>query len=102
MIRRFSPAETEPGSMQSGARAAAIVPEASGAAAFTVGAAKASFGRSLRAANKAPRTVQSYLDALDHFERYLAEQGMPLAVEAIRREHVEAFLIYLQEAGRRP
>ena len=40
--------------------------------------------RSLRAANKAPRTVQTYLDGLGHFERFLAERGMPRDVDWVR------------------
>lgn len=83
-------------------RATDIVPDAGVSVGLTVDQAKASFARSLRAANKAPRTVQTYLDGLDHFERFLAERGMPRDVGAIRREHVEAFLVALQEAGRRP
>jgi site-specific recombinase XerD len=56
--------------------------------------------RHLRATNKAPRTVQTYLDALDHLDRFLAERGMPRDVGLIRREHLEAFLVVLQERGR--
>ena len=52
----------------------------------------ASFGRHLRASNLSPRTVQSYLEAVDLFTRYLVEQGMPTQLASIRREHVEAFI----------
>jgi site-specific recombinase XerD len=52
----------------------------------------ASFGRHLRASNLSPRTVQSYLEAVDLFSRYLVEQGMPTTLSTIRREHVEAFI----------
>src|SRR5579885_2585036 len=51
-----------------------------------------SFQRSLRAANKAPQTVRTYLQALRLFGAYLAAQGMPQEVAHIRREHVEAFI----------
>src|SRR5437762_2484658 len=51
-----------------------------------------SFSRSLRAANKAPRTVQSYVEACAQFGAFLAIRGMPTDVASIRREHVETFL----------
>jgi site-specific recombinase XerD len=67
---------------------------------LTVVGAQGSFRRHLRATNKAPRTVQTYLDALDHLDRFLVEHGMPRDVGLIRREHLEAFLVDLQEKGR--
>lgn len=51
-----------------------------------------SFRRHLLAENKAPRTVQTYLDALRLLGEYLRDQGMPTAPEAITREHVESFM----------
>lgn len=51
-----------------------------------------SFARHLRAANLTPSTQRTYLASLDRLERFLAENGMPLDVAAIRREHLEAFL----------
>jgi site-specific recombinase XerD len=87
--------------MASRTRAPAIVPDPA-LVGLTVAEAEPSFARSLRAANKAPRTIRTYLDACGHFDRFLAEQGMPRDVGAIRREHVESFLVALQDAGRRP
>lgn len=46
----------------------------------------------LRAKNRRPRTVSSYLDVGEHFARYLTEQGMPRSVSAIHREHIEAYI----------
>jgi site-specific recombinase XerD len=69
---------------------------------FTIEAARNSFRRHLRAANKSPRTIQSYTEAVQRFNRFLAEQGMPRSVRGIRREHIEAWLVALQEAGQRP
>ena len=43
--------------------------------------------RHLRAENKSPRTIQSYEEAAEQFEAFLAQQGMPTAVAAIPREH---------------
>ena len=51
-----------------------------------------SWQRSLDARNRSPRTLQTYLEGLRLFDRYLAAQGMPRAVAGIRREHVEAFI----------
>jgi site-specific recombinase XerD len=67
---------------------------------LTIVDAQGSFRRHLRATNKAPRTVQTYLDALDHLDRFLTERGMPRDVGLIRREHLEAFLVALQDKGR--
>jgi site-specific recombinase XerD len=61
-----------------------------------------SFDRSLRAANKAARTVETYLDALDQLCAFLERQGMPTTAQGVAREHIEAFLVELFEAGRAP
>ena len=51
-----------------------------------------SFRLSLEAANKSPKTVASYLDAVNTFGRFLFERGMPTNVAGITREHVETFM----------
>jgi site-specific recombinase XerD len=61
-----------------------------------------SFGLSLRASGKSRRTEQSYLEALDQLASYLSTNGMPTAVAAITREHIESFLVSLRDAGRSP
>lgn len=43
---------------------------------------------SLRAANKALRTQQTYAEGIEQFDDFLASKGMPRYVSAIRREHV--------------
>ena len=50
---------------------------------------------SLRARNKAKRTIETYAEAVDQLDQFLASKGMPRTVSAIRREHIEAFLDYL-------
>ncbi|MGH2467088.1 MAG: tyrosine-type recombinase/integrase [Candidatus Limnocylindrales bacterium] len=50
------------------------------------------FRRSLRAANLSPNTLTAYLGAVEALDTYLAAQGMPRAVRAIRREHLEAWM----------
>jgi site-specific recombinase XerD len=51
-----------------------------------------SWRRSLRAANKAPKTVKTYLEAANQLTAFLEERGMPTRVGSIKREHVEAFI----------
>jgi site-specific recombinase XerD len=59
----------------------------------------ASFARHLRAANLAPRTVRTYLEAVERLARFLAERGMPTDLAGIRREHVEAWIGDVLEHG---
>jgi site-specific recombinase XerD len=56
----------------------------------------------LRSEGRAPRTVQTYLRALDRLDSFLADKGMPRELGAIRREHLEAFLVDLQSRGNAP
>jgi site-specific recombinase XerD len=51
-----------------------------------------SWRRSLRAANRAPRTLDAYLGAADDFLAFLRQQGMPTVAANIRREHVESYI----------
>jgi site-specific recombinase XerD len=51
-----------------------------------------SFERSLRAANKSPKTVQVYGEAANQLLAFLRASGMPTGVEGIQREHVESFI----------
>jgi site-specific recombinase XerD len=53
--------------------------------------------RHLRAANKAPNTISSYLRVAEEFVAFLLESGMPTGASAIKREHVEHYLVHLQE-----
>lgn len=70
-------------------RATATAPSA------TLLALAPSFRRSLEAANKSPKTVKSYMDAVRLLADYLAGVGMPLAVAHVKREHVESFILDL-------
>jgi len=87
-------------------RTARIVAEdragATGLTGLTIDAAIDSYRLSLRAGNKSPATIKTYLAALASFSRFLASRGMPRVLRAIRREHVEAFIVSLQDAGQRP
>jgi hypothetical protein len=73
-----------------------------GATGLTIDAAIDSYRLSLRAGNKSPATIKTYLAALTRFSRFLAKRGMPRTLRAIRREHGEAFAVALQDAGQRP
>ncbi|MGO9178004.1 MAG: tyrosine-type recombinase/integrase [Candidatus Limnocylindrales bacterium] len=69
---------------------------------LTLAAARESYRRHLRAANKAERTVRVYSDTLAKFERFLAEQGMPTTLSGVKREHVEAWIVAMRDQGFRP
>lgn len=63
---------------------------------------RASFQLHLRAENKSAKTIETYSDALDQLTAFVERAGMPRGIGALRREHVEAFLVSLQESGRSP
>ena len=51
-----------------------------------------SFEIALSARNLSPRTSCTYLDAVGLFAEFLERSGMPTRLDAITREHVEAFI----------
>lgn len=59
-----------------------------------------SWTRALRAANRSPKTIQSYEEAALQFAAFLEASGMPRDVSRMTREHVEAFLDSLFTQGR--
>ncbi len=59
-----------------------------------------SWRRHLMAENKAPRTLDTYLDSLRLLGVYLAVQGMPTDPGDVAREHVEAFVADLLERNK--
>ncbi len=63
------------------------------AAEFTIAAAGDSYARHLKAANRAERTRLGYLEAVTQLDAHLPERGMPRDVTAIRREHVESWVV---------
>jgi site-specific recombinase XerD len=50
------------------------------------------FELSLRARNRSPRTIKSYVEAVRLLRAFLVEVGMPTEADRIGREHVEAFI----------
>ena len=59
----------------------------------------ASFQRALKAQNRSKGTVRSYMESLRFFYEFLAVQGIPLNIALIRREHVESWIIHLQQTS---
>lgn len=51
-----------------------------------------SFVRALRAANRSPRTIDTYLEAVEQFAAFLASERLPLYVASVGRDHVRAFI----------
>lgn len=60
------------------------------------------FRTHLEAEHKSPRTVESYVESIKQLTEFLASAGMPLDATAIRREHIEAYLVDLGKRGRSP
>src|SRR5438128_12525933 len=52
-----------------------------------------SWAISLAAENKAARTIGGYTETVSQFVTFLTERGMPSGATAIRREHVETYLV---------
>lgn len=59
-----------------------------------------SFETSLRARNRSPKTIKSYLEAVDLFRDFAAAAGFPTTVDRINRDHVETFLADQLESWR--
>jgi site-specific recombinase XerD len=57
----------------------------------------ASWQLHLEAANLSPKTIRSYLDSARQLQDHLAAKGMPTAIDAITREHVESFLVAVRQ-----
>ncbi len=51
-----------------------------------------SWARSLRATNRSPKTLTTYVSATHQLIAFLASHGMPTDAAKVRREHVEAFI----------
>ena len=53
------------------------------------------FTTHLRALNRSDKTSETYLDSTKQFLRFVADRGMPPEPTNWKREHIEAFLVYL-------
>lgn len=56
-----------------------------------------SYARHLKAENLSPKTVDTYTESGRQFTKYLVDQGMPLEVAHLTREHIESFITHLLE-----
>jgi site-specific recombinase XerD len=50
------------------------------------------YRRHLRSLNRSPKTIETYMESVQKFGDFLVARGMPLAIENIRREHIESFV----------
>jgi integrase/recombinase XerC len=66
---------------------------------LTLSSAAPDFELSLRAANRAPRTVEKYLDSLRDLDRTLAAAGHSRAVRDVRPSDLERWIVAQQERG---
>ncbi len=66
---------------------------------LTLTTAAPDFELSLRAANRAPRTIEKYLDSLRDLDRTLAAAGHSRAVREVRPSDVERWIVAQQERG---
>ena len=53
----------------------------------------------LQATNRSPRTIEAYMAGVEALRAFLVERGMPTAVDAVAREHVEAAYATWIEGG---
>jgi site-specific recombinase XerD len=58
------------------------------------------FQKHLAAERKSPRTIESYTESVGQLVKFLVTQALPTRSDAVRREHVEAYLVELS-ANRR-
>jgi site-specific recombinase XerD len=58
-----------------------------------------SFERNFRAINRAPKTIATYLEALRQFAGFVQGSGMPNYPALTTREHIEHFIVHLQDRG---
>jgi site-specific recombinase XerD len=68
----------------------------------SVRALRDSFRLSMEAANKAPRTIETYMLAIDQLADHLEAHGMPTTLSHLTREHVESYVIGLFDKGCAP
>lgn len=50
------------------------------------------FELSLRSRNRSPRTISSYLEAIDLYRAFALRAGFPTAIDRVNRDHVETFI----------
>jgi len=63
-----------------------------GAAINDIAEMKMGFMVSLRSRNRSPKTIKSYMEAVDLYRAFAVELGFPTEVDRINRDHVETFI----------
>jgi site-specific recombinase XerD len=56
----------------------------------------------LGAANRSPRTIVSYAEAINALDAFLAATGRPRLVANLGRDDIESFILSLRDKGQRP
>ncbi len=56
----------------------------------------------LRSKGRAPRTILTYQNAMAKLDAFLENRGMPRELRGIRREHLEAWIVDMQDRGLQP
>ena len=51
---------------------------------------------------KSPRTVEWYTNFLQRFLKFLQSNGLPTIIDSINKDHIRAFILYLQTEARTP
>ncbi|MFN8147295.1 MAG: tyrosine-type recombinase/integrase [Candidatus Nanopelagicales bacterium] len=69
---------------------------------LTLSSAAPDFELSLRAANRAPRTIEKYLDSLRDLDRHLASVGHSRAVRDVGPSDIERWMVAQQDRGNAP
>lgn len=60
------------------------------------------FKLSCQTENKSPKTIEWYISFLLRFLHFLKENGYPAGIPSINRNHIRAFILYLQQDARVP
>ncbi|MFC1893889.1 tyrosine-type recombinase/integrase [Chloroflexota bacterium] len=60
------------------------------------------FRLSCQAEGKSPRTVEWYTNFLLRFLKFLQSKGLPTIIDSIHKDHIRAFIRYLQTEARTP
>ena len=73
-------------------REAASLTRSTGPSVGNIEAMRTSFLRHLRAENKAPRTIQTYDEAVGQLSAFLVAHKFPTDVAKIKKEHIESYV----------
>jgi site-specific recombinase XerD len=69
-----------------------LIGDGSGLAINDIAELRRGFNISLRSRNRSPKTIKSYLEAVDLFRAFSVAAGIPTEIDRINREHIETFV----------